>query len=90
MNATSSQDLYETFERRLDTIVGTTDFMNFARALRKAHEAFVLTNPDSDKFAESMLELYGIRLLYTDSGNIDRQIFITDQQKYLIFKLKWE
>ena len=83
------KDLYATPEARLDTILGDSDFwwkMQRCRAAQGAEHC----KTDADTMAW-FRDTYGIQLLPSDDAMTGflRRVDIVDEQKYLIFLLKW-
>jgi hypothetical protein len=83
------KDLYSTPEARLDTILGNADFWRKMQRCRAA-EGAEHCKTDADTMAW-FLNTYGIQLLPSDDAIVgfQRQVNIVDEQKYLIFLLKW-
>jgi hypothetical protein len=82
--------LYDTFARRLDTVSGNADRDRYWLQLRQArteydaeHEHFTLSG-----FRHYLIENYGIEIRYSND-KITEEFQIVDEQKYLIFKLKF-
>jgi len=84
------KDLYTDMGRRLDTVLGTKEIMEFWTALKNArHDFNDKGGHQHDGFMEHMRDTYGIQLYFDDEGNIKRDYTIVDEQKYLVFKLKY-
>ena len=84
------KDLYATEDRRLDTILDRSH-VDFWRMLRRAKPAD-LTDPY--KVAEYTLAEFGVKLTVTsgDFGGLGYapEAEIVDEQKYLVFLLKYQ
>ena len=57
--------------------------------LKRAKEEFLIESPDSDYFGNWLVEKYGIKLHYDSDGNITDDMSILDEQKFLLFQLKY-
>ena len=86
------KDLYSTPEARLDTILGDAGFWSRMQRCRKL-EGFKHCLTDAGTI-EWFRDTYGIQLLPSDSpdthvSGYSREVNIVDEQKYMIFLLKW-
>ena len=83
------KDLYSTPEARLDTILGNADFWVRMQRCRKT-EGFKHCLTDAGT-VEWFRDTYGIQLLPSDThvSGYSREVNIVDEQKYMIFLLKW-
>ena len=84
-------DLYATPEARLDTILGEVSFWARMQRCRTSEEGQKHCTTDTSMRAW-FRNTYGIKLLpgntvYFDSYN--QEVEIVDEQKYMIFLLKW-
>ena len=79
----SQNKLYSTRESRLDTIVGGQTW--WPRLFKAKVECPL---PD-EEFYQWFIDTYGIRIIYDGEGKITDQFEIVDEQKYLIFELKF-
>jgi hypothetical protein len=59
------------------------------RYIKLAREEFLIECPNSDYFGNWLSEKYGIKLHYDRDGNITDESTIIDEQKYLLFQLKY-
>ena len=90
-----SRDLYANRDARLDTVVG--DGKDYWRRLSRAAEEWTEQNPrhwmgvrnDPVGFNDWLQEHYGFRTVYDETGGITGQPDIRDDQKYLVFLLKY-
>jgi len=57
--------------------------------LRGAREEFLIECPDATYFGNWLSEKYGIKLHHDADGNITDESTIIDEQKYLLFQLKY-
>jgi hypothetical protein len=63
---------------------------DFWRTLRKANADYLKLDTMGDgTFGEFILYNYGIQLYFDDAGNIKAHFDIVDEQKHLIFVLKY-
>jgi hypothetical protein len=89
-NTDSLKDLYATQEDRIDTILDRRD-VTFWRCLRKAKPA---NTTDPYEIAKYVLDEFGVELIITigEFGGIGYapEAKIVDEQKYLIFLLKYQ
>lgn len=83
------KDLYSTHQARLDTILGDAGFWSKMQRCRTS-EGAEHCKTDADTIAW-FLDTYGIQLLpsYTHLPGFDKEVNIVDEQKYMIFLLKW-
>jgi hypothetical protein len=81
------KDLYSTPEARLDTVLGDADFWVRMQRCRLSEEGVKNCKTDADTWAW-FRDTYGIELLISDSG-YSREVNIVDEQKYMMFLLKW-
>jgi hypothetical protein len=88
-NDDSLKNLYATSEDRMVTILAR-QHVDFWHKLRKANNEY---NIPAWEFKDKMLEEYGIRLnLSTNSAGqegYEPMVTIVDEQKYLLFLLKY-
>lgn len=84
------KDLYSTPEARLDTVLGEVSFWSQMQRCR--------TSEEGKKHCTTGLgtivwfrDTWGIQLLPSDDTifGFQRQVNIVDEQKYMIFLLKW-
>lgn len=83
------KDLYSTPEARLDTILGDSSFWSRMQRCRKTEGAdHCKTDADTVRWFR---DTYGIELLLSEShqGGYSQEVNIVDEQKYMIFLLKW-
>jgi len=88
---TTSDEFYSTQEARLNTVIGSeSKIWEKISSARKHHSAewSLNTSHTNDTFNLWLLDTYGIKLGYTD-GMINLQFDIIDEQKYLLFLLKY-
>ena len=83
------KDLYSTPEARLDTILGDAGFWSKMQRCRLA-EGAEHCKTDTDMM-QWFRDTYGIELLLSEThlGGYSRDVNIVDEQKYMIFLLKW-
>jgi hypothetical protein len=83
------KDLYATPEARLDTILGDAGFWSKMQRCRAA-EGNEHCKTDADTVTW-FRDTYGIELLpsYTHLPGFSKEVNIVDEQKYMIFLLKW-
>jgi hypothetical protein len=83
------KDLYSTPEARLDTILGDVGFWSkMQRCLKTEGAEHCKTQEDTVAWFQ---ETYGIQLLpsHTHLPGFNKEVNIVDEQKYMIFLLKW-
>lgn len=83
-------DLYSTPEARLDTILGDAGFWVRMQRCRTSEEGKKNCTTDADTRAW-FRDTYGIKLLPGDAhiNGYSKEVNIVDEQKYMIFLLKW-
>lgn len=84
-----SRDLYFDRESRLDTIVG--DGKDYWQRLSRAAEEWTkmgMTSPMGG-FNDWLEINYGFRVVYDEDGGITGRPDVMDDQKYLVFLLKY-
>ena len=83
------KDLYSTPEARLDTILGDAGFWVMMQRCRNT-EGLDHCKTEADTRAW-FRDTYGIELLTSDThlSGYSREVNIVDEQKYMIFLLKW-
>jgi hypothetical protein len=83
------KDLYSTPESRLDTILGDSTFWSRMQRCR-ATEGNEHCKTEADTIVW-FRETYGIQLLPSDTHvpGYSQDVNIVDEQKYMIFLLKW-
>ena len=86
----ANNDLYSTPEARLDTVLGNAGFWVRMQKCRRSEEGRTHCKTDMDTIAWFQ-DTYGIRLLPSDThmNGYSRNVEIVDEQKYMIFLLKW-
>jgi hypothetical protein len=84
------KDLYATPEARLDTILGEVSFWARMQRCRTSEEGQKHCKTDTDMRAW-FRDTYGIKLLPGDThiNSYSQEVEIVDEQKYMIFLLKW-
>jgi hypothetical protein len=82
------KDLYSTPEARLDTVLGDADFWVRMQRARSSEEGEKNCKTDADTWAW-FRDIYGIELLLIPNSGYSREVNIVDEQKYMIFLLKW-
>ena len=84
------KDLYSTPEARLDTILGNADFWVRMQRCRLSEEGEKNSKTSAGTLAW-FRDTYGIQLLPSDThvSGYSREVNIVDEQKYMIFLLKW-
>jgi hypothetical protein len=83
------KDLYSTPEARLDTILGDAGFWSkMQKCLKTEGAEHCKTQADTVSWFQ---ETYGIQLLpsHAHLPGFDKEVNIVDEQKYMIFLLKW-
>jgi hypothetical protein len=85
-----SNDLYSTPEKRLDTILGDASFWSSMQRAKASDEG-VKACATTAGMIEWFRDMYGIQMLLSDSGidAIHSTVEIVDEQKYIMFLLKW-
>ena len=86
-----TNDLYKDHNQRLDTVLGDYRFWSMMSRCRKTEGAEACeTNAGMVEFFR---DTYGIQLKFSDSDeiglNISREVDIVDEQKYMVFLLKY-
>ena len=86
----ANNHLYSTPEKRLDTILGDAGFWVRMQKCRLSEEGQKHCKTDIDTRAW-FRDTYGIKLLPSDSdlNGYSRNVEIVDEQKYLVFLLKF-
>ena len=86
----ANNDLYSTPEARLDTVLGDAVFWVRMQKCRLSEEGKKNCKTDIDTRAW-FRNTYGIKLLPsdTDINGYSREVEIVDEQKYLVFLLKF-
>jgi len=84
------KDLYSTPEARLDTILGEVSFWSRMQRCRISEEGQKHCTTDTDMRAW-FRDTHGIKLLpgNTHINSYSQEVEIVDEQKYMIFLLKW-
>lgn len=89
VNSNNVNHLYDTPDQRLNTMLGRSD-VDFWRKLRKLKSEIDLGGLE---FQDWLVEEYGVKLTLTSNTagqtGYDPQAEIVDEQKYLIFLLKY-
>lgn len=80
-------DLYNDHERRLDTVMGGANFWASMRQCRDGECREHCRTPRS--MHQWFLETYGIELQWSKEELIMPEVRIVDEQKYLMFLLKY-
>ena len=62
---------------------------HYWRKLMRVLEEFETTGSDRSMFPNWLIEQYGIKMQYDSNGNITDEIDIVDEQKHLLFELKY-
>jgi len=89
-----SNDLYSTPEKRLDTILGDASFWRRMQRAKASDEG-VKACASTAGMIEWFRDTYGIQMLLSDSGidaiasTVESTVEIVDEQKYMMFLLKW-
>ena len=85
-----TNDLYKDHNQRLDTVLGDFRFWSMMTRCRKTEGATACeTNAGMFEFFR---DTYGIQLKFSDSdyiGDLSREVDIVDEQKYILFLLKY-
>jgi len=85
-----TNDLYKDHNQRLDTVLGDYRFWSMMSRCRKT-EGAAACETTAGMF-EFFRDTYGIQLKFSDAdyiGNISREVDIVDEQKYMVFLLKY-
>ena len=84
------KDLYSTPEARLDTILGDNSFWSRMLRCRTSEEGEKNCTTGADTITW-FRDTWGIQLLPSDDTifGFQRGVDIVDEQKYMIFLLKW-
>jgi hypothetical protein len=81
-----SDDLYSSFDRRLDTVLGQRmGYFKLIRAMRLDFE----TQTTELEFDEWVLENYGLHVFRGDDDVIKFEHRVVDEQKYMLATLKY-
>ena len=86
MSSQNNNKLYSTPEERLNTVIGESG--RWWDMLRKAQLEYKLTGADPVDFQFWITEHYGLKIYYDYDGILPNHDVI-DEQKYLLFKLKF-
>lgn len=90
-----SSNLYSDRETRLDTVVGDNPYW---RSLGQVAKEWMAASPprhgqggrkDQIGFNDWLERTYGFRTIYDEDGGITGSPDVRDQQKYLVFLLKY-
>jgi len=87
---TNNNKLYATPTLRLDTVVGGQTW--WPRLFKAREEYFGLSDLNTatiETFQSWLEDEYGLRLVLDNSGAITDQYKIIDEQKYIVFGLKF-
>ena len=84
------KDLYSTPEARLDTILGEVSFWARMQRARTSEEGAKHCVTGADTMAW-FRDTWGIQLLPSDDTifGFQRRVDIVDEQKYMVFLLRW-
>jgi hypothetical protein len=85
-----ADNLYSTYHNRLDTVLGDYQFWSMMTRCRKS-EGATACETTAGMF-EFFRDTYGIQLKFAESDyieNISREVDIVDEQKYMVFLLKY-
>jgi hypothetical protein len=84
------KDLYSTPEARLDTILGEVGFWAQMQRARTSEEGAKHCTTGADTIAW-FRDTWGIQLLPSEDTifGFQRRVDIVDEQKYMVFLLKW-
>ena len=82
--------MYSTPEKRLDTILGDASFWSSMQRAKASDEGVKACATTAGMIAW-FRDMYGIQMLLSDSGidAIHSTVEIVDEQKYMMFLLKW-
>lgn len=87
---TNNNKLYATPTLRLDTVVGgQTWWPRLFKAREEYFSSSDHTNATIEMFQAWLEDEYGLRLVLDDTGSITDQYKIIDEQKYILFGLKF-
>jgi hypothetical protein len=88
--SSQNNNLYNSREARLDTIVGgQTWWPRLFKAREEYFGASDLNTATIETFQDWLETEYGVRLVLDESGAITDEYTVTDEQKFLIFELKY-
>ena len=62
---------------------------DYWRKLMRVKEEFETTDLNQSMFSMWLIEQYGIKLNFNNDGNITDEMSVVDEQKYLLFELKY-
>ena len=62
---------------------------DYWRKLMRVKEEFKTTGLDQSMFSKWLVEQYGVKLNFNNDGNITDEMSVVDEQKYLLFELKY-
>ena len=62
---------------------------DYWRKLMRVKKEFETTDLNQSLFSTWLTEQYGIKLNFDNDGNITDEMSIVDEQKYLLFELKY-
>ena len=85
-----TNDLYKDHNQRLDTVLGDYRFWAMMSQCRKTEGAEACETTAG--MFEFFRDTYGIQLKFADSdsiGDLSREVAIVDEQKYMVFLLKY-
>ena len=86
----TNNKLYSTKEARLDTIVGgQTWWPRLFKAREEFDEIGDLNTATIETFNDWLETEYGVRIVLDSVGDITDEYTVTDEQKFLIFELKF-
>ena len=82
----NNNGLYTSKDARWDTLFGEIEFLS---KIRRARDLYEQDNEyDVDKFISWVQDLYGVKIIQNSNG-LTADYEILDEQKFLIFNLKF-
>ena len=82
----NNNGLYTSKDARWDTLFGEIEFLS---KIRRARDLYEQDHPyDVSKFVEWMQDNYGVKIIQNENG-LTAECNVVDEQKYLIFELKF-
>ena len=81
--------LYANTNERLNTITGSGDFLKMVKNYRDSMNLLLGTYEARMEFSNLLLSEYGIKIFWTSDGMLLTEYEIADEQKYMVFVLRY-
>lgn len=87
MSSLNNNNLYSTKEVRLNTLLGDIGFL--AQLTRAINDYTADKQFELDLFREWLYNVYGVKVHLDPMGNLSAEHTVEDEQKFLLFTLKY-